>query len=62
MEDGEKINEEATVKVTESRFSFLLFSFSHFHFHFDLFFIFLFLKLRVRVSDNINWSHISHIR
>ena len=36
--------------------------YSHFYFLFNLFFIFIFLELRVRVSDDITWSHISHIR
>ena len=45
----------------EVNLTFLIF-FSHVYFIFDLFFIFLFLELRVSVSDNIIWSHISHIR
>ena len=35
---------------------------SHFSFSLDLFSFILFLELRVRVSDDITWSHISHIR
>ena len=50
--------------ISSSRMVDLVFLYylSHFHFHFNLFFIFLFLELRVSISNNITWSHISHIR
>ena len=41
--------------------SFYFISYFLFYF-FYLFSIFLFLELRVSVSNNITWSHISHIK
>ena len=51
----------ASVKNTKDRLSFSLFSLISIFF--SIYFSFsLFLELRVSVSNNIAWSHISHIR